>query len=360
MKFVAPNAVPRLKRNFASALDRMFFFDDQTDQSELTQNNWHLLFTKVRAGSYSFDGTVWKTGHVQGQYNSSRYYPANLGQLPDMTSTASWSSSYASNTSIPVSKPIDMLDFLTFDPDTTDPVNKPLGLTPKKLFSWGGNGYSAPDGRILYAMKAVTNSGATAFGKLETPFSKSNMTFTSGGGYNSTWENYTGRFGITRIAPKTVNGNADSDVTSAGETLWNQTDPNITYLLAGDNAAAMLIFERVEQYSSQRIYAAGSGSGPRYDYNYYNFNRVKSVIAADNATFNEAATKPFYFPINGTPETPNIVWGAILMQWVKERVFLKLDANDIVGRTATPGRSIQVTAVKTFVAPITDKQIFLM
>jgi len=360
MKFVAPNAVPRLKRNFASALDRMFFFDDQTDQSELNINNWHELFPKVRAGSYKFESGVWKTGQVQGQYNSSKYYPANLGKLPDMTSTASWSTESYSNVSIPVSKPNDMLDFLTFDPESTDPVNKPLGLTPKKLYSWGGNGYSAPDGRILYAMKPLNNSGATAFGKLETPFSKTNMNYTSGGGYNSTWKNYTGRFGVTRVVPKTVNGKADADVTSAGVTLWNQLDPNISYILSGAVPATLIIFERVELYSFQQIYAAGSGAGTRYDYNYYNFRNLQSVVAPDNTTFNEANAKAIYYPINGTPETPNITWGAILMQWMKERVFLKLDENDIVGKIATPGTSAQITAQKTFVAPVTDQQIFLM
>jgi len=356
MQFVAPNAVPRLKRNFAAALDRMFFFDDKIDQSRLSSTGWPLLCTEVRAASFIFDGTIFKTGHVQGQATSSKYYPANLGAMVETTDNNSYSSSGAGNVSIPTAMPNNIADFLCFDFDSTDYQHYPLGINPRKLNGWGGNGWSAPDTRILYAMKAIT-ALSTTYGKLETPFSKSNVNYSSGGGSNTIARRYIGRFG-TRTYKPSDNGIGFS-VTPSGTSLAGVTDPAINPLLSGANAAQLFSVERTEYNSYQQIYAPGSGAGPLGEYNYYNYRNIIANWTADNVTFSPDATKGIYYPISGTPETPNLTWGAVCMKWMDQKVFLKLSEADLNSAQVTPGQSVQMTAKQAINAPIVNKQIYM-
>lgn len=354
MKFVAPNAVPRTKRNFTAALDRMFFFDDQTDKSELTYDNWHMLVPKVRAASYTFESGVWKTGHVQGQGANSRYYPANLGALQEYSGNPSYS--YSSSPVPPaLSKPA-IQKFLTFDLDSSQYNQTPFGVNPKRLYGFGGNGFSGPDTRMLYAMKAI-NFPALTNGKLPTPFSKSNTYYTIGGGYNSQYIQYWGYSSITTLKPKIVNSSPDVDATSTTIAM-TATDPNIAVQPAGAQVGQLLMVERTEFYRYQQIYAAGSGARDPVFYNQYNWGNLISANMKDDATFKESTVQPFYYPLAGTAETPQLTWGALLCRLNVETVFITLDHYDIYPQTVTPGTSAQITAQKTFAAPITDQQIF--
>lgn len=357
MKFVAPNAVPRTKRNFTAALDRMFFFDDQTLQSELTYDNWHMLVPKVRAGSYTFESGVWKTGHVQGQGDASRYYPANLGALQENTGNSTYSNS---STPVPPSngKPT-IQPFLTFDLDDVNYLSRPFGVNPKRIYGWGGNGFSGPDTRMLYAMKPI-NFPTSLYGKLPSPFPKSNTYYTIGGGYNSQYIQYWGYTTVQTLKPKTVSGTPDSDMTINATSIANATDPNLAIQPAGAQVGQLMIVERTEFYRYQQIYAAGSGARDPVFFNQYNWSNLTSVGMKDDATFKESTVQPLYYPLAATAETPNITWGALLCRLSTDHVFIKLDSTDIVSRTVTPGTSAQITAQKTFPVPITDQQIFLM
>ena len=357
MKFVAPNAVPRTKRNFTAALDRMFFFDDQTDKSELTYANWHLLVPKVRAASYSFDGTIWKTGHVQGQGDASRYFPANLGALQESTSNGSYS-----NSSTPVpptpTKPA-IQSFLTFDLDNSSYATTPFGVNPKRLYGWGGNGFSGPDTRMLYAMKAI-NFPAQVYGKLPTAFPRSNTYYTIGGGYVSNWIQYYGYTTVTTLKPKTLNQVPDTSISAATSSISNITDPNLAVQSAGAQEGQLMVIERTEFYRYQHINAAGSGSDTPVYFNQYNWSNLTNVGKKDDATFNANTVQPFYYPLDGTAETPVVSWGALLCRFHVESVFITLDASDLDPQTVTPGTSAQITAKKALAAPITEQQIFLM
>lgn len=357
MKFVAPNAVPRTKRNFTAALDRMFFFDNQTDKSELTYDNWHLLVPKVRAASYSFEGGVWKTGHVQGQGNASRYFPANLGAVQESTSNASYS---GSATPVPPTlvKPA-IQSFLTFDLDSVIYSTKPFGVNPKRLYGWGGNGFSGPDTRMLYAMKAI-NFPAQVYGKLPSAFPLSNTYYTVGGGYNSNWIQYSGYTTVTTLKPKTLNQVPDIDISSATSSIASVTDPNLAVQPAGAQVGQLMMIERTEFYRFQHINAAGSGSDTPVYYNQYNWSNLTSAGKKDDATFNINTVQPFYYPLAGTAETPVVSWGALLCRFHVESVFITLDASDLAPQTVTPGTSAQITAKGSFPVPITDQQIFLM
>lgn len=358
MKFVAPNAVPRTKRNFTAALDRIFFFDDQTDQAQLTYDNWHMLVPKVRAAAYSFDGTVWKTGHVQGQGDSSRYYPANLGALVESSDPNSYSGS-SSVLPPPVVKP-SILDYLTFDPDNVSYQLQPLGVSPKRIYGFGGNGFSAPDTRMLFAMKQTVFPTAVN-GKLPNAFAKANSYYTQGGGFVSDYIQYFGCATTTVIKPKTTNGVADCDVTNTAVSWANLTDPNIAALPTGTNPLQLLVVERTEQYRWQHIYANGSGASTPQFTSYYNWKMLlSSTTLKDDATFNVSTVQPFYYPLTGTAETPTVSWGALVVQLKNERVILKFDSTDMESQTVTPGTSAQITAKNGFAAPITDQQIFLM
>ncbi|AXG66502.1 hypothetical protein JA33_098 [Dickeya phage vB_DsoM_JA33] len=354
MKFVAPNAVPMMKRNFNAALDRIFFFDDQTPESDLAFDTWNQLVTKARAGSYTFEGNAWRTGQVQGQANSTQYYPANLGALLEGTLGSSYST--ASSPQPPTIFNGDMWNFLTLDLDAQNYQATPLCVNPKKPCGFGANGFSAPDTRMLFAMKPMAIATAVS-AKLTAPFSKANTYLETGGGYVNWWIKNSAICSTTTIRPITTGSGGSR--TAIADNWANVTDPSFAQQTVNANALGQLmVIEPTEFRFQQWINAAGSGAQTPSYYNMYGFNNLTVGGKRDDTTFTESAMRGMYYPIAGTPETPRISWGALLVRWGMEKVFLKLNSTDIVAKTVTPGTSAQIVAQAGITPPLSNQQIF--
>ena len=212
---------------------------------------------------------------------------------------------------------------------------------------------------MLYAMKAI-NFPAQVYGKLPTAFPRSNTYYTIGGGYVSNWIQYYGYTSVTTLKPKTLNQVPDTSISAATSSISNITDPNLAVQPAGAQVGQLMVIERTEFYRYQHINAAGSGSDTPVYFNQYNWSNLTNVGKKDDATFNADTVQPFYYPLDGTVETPVVSWGALLCRFHVESVFITLDASDLDPQTVTPGTSAQITAKKAIPAPITEQQIFLM
>lgn len=322
MQFICPNVLAINERNFSHSLNKMLFFDENTNTTDLDIDSWNSKVLAVRSVAYKYEDNKFFTGHAQGQRTATQYYPANFGRILDDSPLE-----YAKGSEYdgfrrprnPVrSAPSKISEYISID-SVPDSIDHPVVGNYTDIHGLQSKGYAAPDYKVLYVVgKSFPLANSLISGTVNT--AKELYSTYNDRPWQSDRDDWYGTTAAFIINPNTG--------AQAAQSFSIRT--TLSDIAIASTGNCFLTLERTMYYFRYVNYTPNNIAT-----HYTGFQKFQYLPSRPE--INNSTICTIMFPVDGTPETPVINSGAMLTMLNMEKVFIRLSQTDFSPMQITPG-----------------------